>query len=244
MTKWLVDCRDKQMVLSDSMIRNKAKEIAQELGIPEERFKASSGWIENFKHRQGVRSGVWTGEGKNVKAARALGLGAPLDDNTPQLLSPLNPAFDTRDDEMMDTDVPPPSESDETPPDAAIRPSWLHPHPHPADPAPPPPPPPPHQNVTPPSEPTPTYDPSPQPPALPVYDVVYEAPPRSAPPPPTLAEAEDAINKVIEFIDTSGHGILQPHERNVLTTIKCALFQAANGIPYDRTALPYEQTPP
>jgi hypothetical protein len=68
----------------------------------------------------------------------------------------------------------------------------------------------------------------------PVYDVVYQAPPLPENQPTTLEEAEVAINKLISFIDTSGHGILQPNERSMLTTIKCALFQAASGIPYDR----------
>lgn len=53
-------------------------------------------------------------------------------------------------------------------------------------------------------------------------------------PPPTLADAEDAINKLINFLDTSGRGIIQSDERQVLNTIKCALFQAASGVPFDR----------
>ncbi|KAJ7459758.1 CenpB-DNA-bind-domain-containing protein [Mycena latifolia] len=243
MVKWLLECRDTNTVLSDSMIRNKAKDVARTLGIPEERFKASSGWIENFKHRHGVRAGVWTGDGRNVRAARALGLGGPpITQDAPPLLSPLNPGFgnEQQDDGMMG-DAEPPELSPE-PEDAhmdasrasELRPSWLL---QPAEPVPPAPPPHPHPSAPPSRQlathpPQPTYGGAP-----PVYDVVYEAPREET----TLAEAEVAINKVIHFLDTQGHGIVQPRERNVLTTIKCALFQAASGIPYDRAAIPYEQ---
>ncbi|KAJ7134441.1 Tc5 transposase DNA-binding domain-containing protein [Mycena epipterygia] len=244
MVKWLLECRDTNTVLSDSMIRNKAKEVARDLGIPEERFKASSGWIENFKHRHGVRAGVWTGDGKNVRAARALGLG-PRDDAP--LLSSLNPGFNDHDimEDQEPRELSPEPEGSstqrmDTSSDVSIRPSWLLPqHPHPADAAPPPPPPP-HPSV-PPSRQLPDHNRHPPPYTGGAYEVVYEAPPRPEPETTTLADAEVAINKVIHFLDTQGHGILQPNERNVLTTIKCALFQAASGIAYDRTVIPYEQ---
>src|SRR6266403_359137 len=51
LAKWLYECRDKKVQLTDSVIRNKAKEVAKQLQIPEDKFKASSGWVENFKHR-------------------------------------------------------------------------------------------------------------------------------------------------------------------------------------------------
>lgn len=53
--------------LSDSLIRNKARDIAKALRISEDKFKASSGWVENFKHRHGIRRGVWHGDGKASK---------------------------------------------------------------------------------------------------------------------------------------------------------------------------------
>ena len=52
---------------------------------------------------------------------------------------------------------------------------------------------------------------------------------------PTLADAEDAINTLITFLDSAGHGILQDHERQALNTVKCALFQAGSGVPFDRS---------
>lgn len=45
------------------MIRQKARDTTRELGIGDDRFKASSGWIENFKQRHGIRKGIWLGVG-------------------------------------------------------------------------------------------------------------------------------------------------------------------------------------
>ena len=51
---------------------------------------------------------------------------------------------------------------------------------------------------------------------------------------PTIAEAEEAINVLITFLETSGKGIIKEDERQKLADIKCALFQAASGFPYNR----------
>jgi hypothetical protein len=56
--------------LTDSVIRNKAKEVAKQLQIPEDKFKASSGWVENFKHRHGIRRGQFHGNGRNARLGR------------------------------------------------------------------------------------------------------------------------------------------------------------------------------
>lgn len=53
--------------------------------------------------------------------------------------------------------------------------------------------------------------------------------------PPTIAEAEQAINLLITFVDTDGRGIIKEDERQKLADIKIALFQAANEIPYERS---------
>jgi hypothetical protein len=45
--------------ITDQMIRTQAKQYARELAIPEDKFKASSGWVENFKHRHNIRRGMW-----------------------------------------------------------------------------------------------------------------------------------------------------------------------------------------
>jgi hypothetical protein len=67
--------------LTDSVIRNKAKEVAKQLQIPEDKFKASSGWVENFKHRHGIRRGQFHGNGRNARLGRLHGVGAG--DSTP-----------------------------------------------------------------------------------------------------------------------------------------------------------------
>lgn len=62
------------MQLTDSVIRNKAKEVAKQLQIPEDKFKASSGWVENFKHRHGIRRGQFHGNGRNARLGRLHGV--------------------------------------------------------------------------------------------------------------------------------------------------------------------------
>ena len=59
MTDWLVECDNKKLQITDAMIRDKGKEIALKWNIGEDKFKASAGWVENFKHRKGIRRGVW-----------------------------------------------------------------------------------------------------------------------------------------------------------------------------------------
>lgn len=55
---WVVECAINEINLTDSLIREKAKETARSLNISEEKFKASSGWVENFKHRHSIRRGM------------------------------------------------------------------------------------------------------------------------------------------------------------------------------------------
>lgn len=74
MIMWLAEEETTKTSLSDMRLREKARQIARDIGMSEERFKASSGWVENFKHRHGIRGGIWTGDGFNTRAARALGM--------------------------------------------------------------------------------------------------------------------------------------------------------------------------
>ncbi|KAF9649764.1 hypothetical protein BDM02DRAFT_1753089 [Thelephora ganbajun] len=71
------------ITLSDSLIRNKARDIAKVLRISEDKFKASSGWVENFKHRHGIRRGVWHGDGKASKLSATGGPGPSSGSNLP-----------------------------------------------------------------------------------------------------------------------------------------------------------------
>lgn len=61
MHDWLVECQKARTPISDVMIRLKAKEVAKEVNVSEDKFKASAGWVENYKHRMGIKKGVWGG---------------------------------------------------------------------------------------------------------------------------------------------------------------------------------------
>ena len=95
------------------MIRNKAREIAKSLRISEDKFKASSGWVENFKHRHGIRRGVWHGDGK---ASKLNAPGDPANSNPHvndhssedrgAVLPPFNTSFPNRRDSHFMSDRP------------------------------------------------------------------------------------------------------------------------------------------
>ncbi|KAG7088534.1 hypothetical protein E1B28_012517 [Marasmius oreades] len=75
MLNWISEPATTRRPLSDTRLREKALSVANSYGIGEDRFKASSGWVENFKHRHGIRNGTYEGYGRNAKIARALGMG-------------------------------------------------------------------------------------------------------------------------------------------------------------------------
>jgi Tc5 transposase DNA-binding domain len=81
LAKWLYECRDKKVQLTDLVIRNLAKEVAKQLQILEDKFKASSGWVENFKHRYGIRRGQFHRNGRNTRLGRLHSVGVA--DSTP-----------------------------------------------------------------------------------------------------------------------------------------------------------------
>lgn len=47
-------------ILTDSFIRIEARKVADAQSVAAERFKASSGWVDNFKSRAAIRRGVMT----------------------------------------------------------------------------------------------------------------------------------------------------------------------------------------
>lgn len=59
MLKSLQEWADRGESITDQLIRQQALEIARSFGMPPEKFKGSSGWIENFKHRHDIRRGEW-----------------------------------------------------------------------------------------------------------------------------------------------------------------------------------------
>ncbi|TIB34834.1 hypothetical protein E3P86_02773 [Wallemia ichthyophaga] len=70
LSAWAQDCALTNYYLTDHAIREKAKTVARSLGYPEEKFKASSGWVEKFKERNNIRKG-------KVNGATASGSGTP-----------------------------------------------------------------------------------------------------------------------------------------------------------------------
>ncbi|KAF5382521.1 hypothetical protein D9615_002955 [Tricholomella constricta] len=257
--KWLEDCTQKKTPITDNSIRARAKETARRLHIAEEKFKASSGWVENFKSRHNIRGGAWLGH-EQATTARIL-----VDGSRDSVLSPLNPAFTGRTDDCdinatsphhdddMDSQGSPGTEDQECPPagehhmsvpqSMRVQTAW-------AD----------HSNGVSPTQPMSqsplsaqhAIEPSPA-----VHDrlsshapesehavqqtqyinqAVYYHPDPPAPAAlPTMEDAEAAMNTLITFIDTARRDLLLPEERRTLNTIRYALFQEANNIPFDRS---------
>jgi len=59
MVPWLEKMTQGRRAITDSSIRSKAREIANSLHIGDSQFKASSGWVDNFKRRHNIRKGVY-----------------------------------------------------------------------------------------------------------------------------------------------------------------------------------------
>lgn len=88
MRDWLDSVSDDGIVFTDALIRTKARQIADSMGMTEDKFKASSGWVENFKARQGIKKGKFSGVGTDVQKARALGWGYLAVSNEPAFKPP------------------------------------------------------------------------------------------------------------------------------------------------------------
>lgn len=59
MVEWMKRVRDYNLLISESLIREKAAEFAKNLGIT---FHASAGWLEKFKSRNGIVEILISGE--------------------------------------------------------------------------------------------------------------------------------------------------------------------------------------
>ncbi|KAL4250782.1 hypothetical protein ABKN59_006091 [Abortiporus biennis] len=229
--KWLKH-EGRSMVLSDNVIREKAKEIAKELQWPEEKFKASSGWVENFKHRHGIRKGVWHGYGKKV--ADPVANGCPAHDCDDESDVPSNydsavhphsywqsPLAHSPDEDMRDGTRDSPEDHHPIP----YQPNTTVISPDPDVPLP--------------------ADIEPVPITIRGEDehgqqhfVVLPKMPTCRPPieDVDVNDAEGAIDTVMAFVDSQEEGFLSACERDALTSIKCAIFQRAGGVPYVRDA--------
>lgn len=62
--KWIVQCRSTDINLSGPIITAKAKTFAETMKIVD--FKASNGWLRNFKNRHGISFKKICGESKSV----------------------------------------------------------------------------------------------------------------------------------------------------------------------------------
>jgi hypothetical protein len=69
---WVIKCHDDGVLMSDAMIRRRAQEIAQYGKYTPGKFKASQGWLENFKDRVGISKGVWHGHSRNSRLRKSL----------------------------------------------------------------------------------------------------------------------------------------------------------------------------
>lgn len=70
---WLQECSTDGKTITDAAIREKAKSLVPEL-VLSGTFKASAGWLDNFKQRNGIRHGRWDGSGTRALDERAVGL--------------------------------------------------------------------------------------------------------------------------------------------------------------------------
>ncbi|CAG8695823.1 4419_t:CDS:2, partial [Dentiscutata heterogama] len=55
-----------QTILSDALLIEKAKMLANELGVPEDKLQFSPGWLQKFKERNGIRQRKLHGEAESV----------------------------------------------------------------------------------------------------------------------------------------------------------------------------------
>lgn len=64
--EWLQLIRKVELPVSPSLTIGKSKELAKNMGLPEEQFKGSWRWFDNFRERKGLKSVVLHGEGAEV----------------------------------------------------------------------------------------------------------------------------------------------------------------------------------
>ncbi|KDR82727.1 hypothetical protein GALMADRAFT_275833 [Galerina marginata CBS 339.88] len=240
MLKSLQNWSDTSTNITDQLIRQRALEIAKSFHISIDRFKGSSGWVENFKHRHDIRRGEWLRAERNPPQMHSFNL--PAAHVHPQSHPPPTPvlvAYDQRMEAATSSEqhqLPPTHHwTPQTPQQAMV----LDPALQTAVSAP----------VVPVPAPAPVSTHNLHNPHTAIqhspdqvhydYSQLYGpgiVPSTSQPTPlrPSLQEAEEALNTLIVFIDTDGQGILKADERTLLSHIKHALFQYGSGVPYER----------
>ena len=257
MLKSLQAWADQGTNITDQLIRNRALEIAKSFGISPDRFKGSSGWVENFKHRHDIKRGEWLKAVKSPQNAGTHPLSFGASTNPPPAAglppTPVIVAYDQRIQAL-----PPSPSSRDLPQTHEAHPSQYQQQ-HDATQSP-------LNRATGISGPTNVIDGSPSsvhtPPRTHSQLHSIQHSPEDGPDPytpqpivgyahhpmyanhmvesplmrpPTLQEANDAMDLVIEYLDKVGPiDLLKGNERQVITDVKCALFSLVGGVPYVR----------
>ncbi len=209
MLKSLQEWADRGENITDHLIRHRALEIARSFGMAPEKFKGSSGWIENFKHRHEIRRGEWLKANRTAlrQASTAPLTTASLAPYDHHRMHPEAPHLRTRSN-AWDNATP---QSGDMVIDPALQDSSQHVL-HATN-----------QSIQ--HSPTVTYGVRYGSPLLPSHEDEE---------PPSLAQAENALNILLHYLDTTGQHLCKPHDREVLHHLKCAMFQHASGLPYER----------
>jgi len=211
MLKSLQEWTDRNENITDHLIRHRALEIARSFGMAPEKFKGSSGWIENFKHRHEIRRGEWLRA--NRAALRTSGQASTTPFTTAPSLAPYDqhrmhpeaPHLRTRSSAWDNA-----TQSGDMVIDPALQDSS-----HVL-----------HDSVA-------SIQHSP---AVVTYGVRYSPllPSHDDDEPPSLAQAENALNILLHYLDTTGQHLCRSQDLEVLHHLKYAMFQHASGLPYER----------
>lgn len=78
MISWARECHRVGQTITDKAIREMAKSLVPEL-VKNGTFKASTGWVNNFKTRNGIRRGRMCALGTTTKDERASGLSKEIE---------------------------------------------------------------------------------------------------------------------------------------------------------------------
>ena len=63
---WFRKARSKNIPVTEPMLQEKARQIAEALDLSQEDFKASNGWLDRFKNRNGIKAKCISGEAGGV----------------------------------------------------------------------------------------------------------------------------------------------------------------------------------
>ena len=69
---WFRKARSKNMPITGPMLQEKAMQIAQGLDISQDEFKASNGWLDRFKSRNGIKAKFISGEAGDVRKKQSI----------------------------------------------------------------------------------------------------------------------------------------------------------------------------